>query len=92
MFDDFAGIMLPPATVTRDAKGLFVSTTLDLSDPFQKALASLVTLGAMRWSSGTAAHVMKKADDGRILRWLICEFSFTPTPCEPRLPAIRNLS
>ena len=34
------------ATVRKDSKGLFVETTLDLSDPLQEALNQLVLLGA----------------------------------------------
>ena len=36
----------PPATVTKDLKGLSVETTLDLSDPLQEALSQLVSLAA----------------------------------------------
>ena len=91
IFADFADVVLPPATVTRTSKGLFVETTLDMSDPLQKALVDLVSLGAMRWSSGSAGHTIKRAGDGRILRWLPVEFSYTPSPAEFRLPAIRKL-
>ena len=89
--EEFANVIFPPATVTKDSKGLWVETMLDLDDPLQEALSELVSLGALRWSSGSAAHVVRKAADGRILRWPPVEFSFTPTPCEPRLPAIRRL-
>jgi hypothetical protein len=91
-FADFASVVLAPATVTRDSKGLFVETTLDTSDPLQAALVDLVTLGALRWSSGSADHVIKRAPNGEILRWFPVEFSMTPSPCEFRLPAIGKLS
>jgi hypothetical protein len=87
----FADIVLGTADVKRDSSGLFVSTTLDVSDPLQEALASLVSLGTLRWSSGTSGHVAKRADDGRILRWWPVEFSLCACPCEPRLPALRRL-
>ena len=90
--EEFANVIFPPATVTKDSKGLYVETMLDLGDPLQEALSQLVSLGALRWSSGSAAHVVQKAADGRIVRWPPIEFSFTPTPCEPRLPAIRHLN
>jgi hypothetical protein len=90
-FADFSETILPPATVTREAKGLFFSTTLDLSDPFQAAISELVSLGVFRWSSGTSSHVVRKSADGHILLWPIVEVSLTPTPCEPRLPAIGRL-
>ena len=90
--DEFAGILLPAATVRKDSKGLFVETRLDLADPLQNALCQLISLGALRWSSGTGCQLMAKADNGRILRWPPIEFSFTPTPCEYRLPAIARLN
>jgi hypothetical protein len=89
--EEFGDVILPTATVRKDSKGLFVEATLDLSDPLQEAISQLVLLGALRWSSGSAAHIVRKSADGKILRWPPIEFSFTPTPCEPRLPAIRRL-
>ena len=81
----------PPVKVTRDDTGLFVETTLDLSDKYQAAIGRLVSQGKLKWSSGSSQHVKRRADDGEITRWHPVEFSFTPTPCEPRLPAIRPL-
>ena len=80
-----------PVKVTRDDTGLFVETCLDLSDKYQAAIGKLVAQGKLKWSSGTAKHVERKSDAGEIKRWHPVEFSFTPTPAEPRLPAIRPL-
>ena len=92
LLTDFADVILAPATVTKSAKGLWVETTLDLSDPLQEAIAELVQLGCLSWSSGTAGHVAKKrAADGLLLRWFPVEWSMTPWPCEPRLPALALL-
>ena len=81
----------PPVKVTRDDTGLFVETTLDLSDKYQAAIGRLVSQGKLKWSSGTGVHVKRMKDDGEITRWHPIEFSLTPTPCDPRLPAIRPL-
>ena len=92
LLTDFADVVLAPATVTKSVKGLFVETTLDLSDPLQEAIAGLVQLGCLSWSSGTAGHVAKRrAADGLLLRWFPVEWSMTPAPCEARLPAIALL-
>lgn len=80
-----------PAKAMRDEVGIFVETCLDLSDREQKALYEACQKGALRWSSGSASHMARKAQDGRITRWPIVEFSLTPTPVEPRLPAIRPM-
>ena len=91
LLTDFADVVLAPATVTKSAKGLWVETTLDLSDPLQSAIAGLVQLGCLSWSSGTAGHVVKRAADGLLLRWFPVEWSLTPWPAEPRLPALALL-
>jgi HK97 family phage major capsid protein len=80
-----------PVKTFKDDIGIFVETVLNLSDEYQKAIADLVGQGKLKWSSATAAHLMRKAADGRILRWHPIEFSYTPTPAEPRLPAIAPL-
>ncbi len=80
-----------PVKVKRDDVGLFVSTCLDLADKYQAGIATLVKQGKLKWSSGTAKHVERKNADGEITRWHPVEFSFTPQPCEPRLPGIRPL-
>jgi hypothetical protein len=68
-----------------------VQHTLDLADEYEAAIAKLVGLGKLKWSSGTASHLAKKSVTGEIQRWPIAEFSYTPTPAEPRLPAISPL-
>jgi len=90
-YADFADVILGPATVRKTARGLFAETTLNLEDPLQAAIADLVSLGCLRWSSGSANHLVRKTDAGEIRRWHVCEFSLTSCPCEPRLPALRNL-
>jgi hypothetical protein len=69
---------------TRDDIGVFVETVLDLSNEYEKNVYELVTAGKLAWSSGAPAHAVIKAKDGEIKRWLASEFSFTPTPAEPK--------
>lgn len=90
-FKTVCEMTFPPVKATLDDSGLFVETTLDLSDKYQKAIADLIVKKKLKWSSGSAQHVKRANDDGEITRWHPVEFSFTPTPCEPRLPAIRPL-
>lgn len=79
------------ATTRVDDAGIWAETTLDLRDEYQKKIADMIESGALNWSSGSAGHAMRKKSSGEITRWPISEFSFTPTPAEPRLPAIRPL-
>jgi HK97 family phage major capsid protein len=89
--DAVTGRTYGPVKAVKDDVGIFISAVLNLSDEFEAAIAELVDAGKLKWSSGTAAHLMRKSADGEILRWHPIEFSYTPTPAEPRLPAIAPL-
>jgi len=91
VFAEFAEREFGTVKATRDEIGVFVETNLDLSDKHARAVADLCAKGKLKWSSGAASHMVRKSADGEILRWHPVEFSFTPTPAEPRLPAIRPL-
>jgi hypothetical protein len=90
-FDEICGRIFAAAKATLDEIGVFVQHTLDLADEYEAAIAKLVQTGKLKWSSGTASHLAKKTASGEIKRWPIAEFSYTPTPAEPRLPAIAPL-
>jgi len=67
-----------------DDIGIWVETQLDLRDRYEQAIYDLVKSGKLGLSSGTAGHMVQRADDGKLTRWPIVEISFTPTPAEPR--------
>jgi hypothetical protein len=90
-FGEICSKVFAAAKATIDEVGVFVQHTLDLADEYEAAIAKLVELGKLKWSSGTASHLAKKSATGEIQRWPIAEFSYTPTPAEPRLPAISPL-
>lgn len=90
-FDKICERIFAAAKTTIDEVGVFVEHVLELSDEYEAAIAKLVASGKLKWSSGTASHLAKKAENGEIQRWPIAEFSYTPTPAEPRLPAISPL-
>lgn len=71
-----------PVKTKRDTIGIFAETVLNMADEYEKAVFGLVKAGKLGWSSGAVGHLVKKADDGRILRWPIGEASITPQPCE----------
>lgn len=89
--EPLADMTFGPVKATKDENGVFASTELDLSNPYEKAIADLCEQGKLKWSSGSSEHMVRKADDGRILRWHPIEFSFTPAPVEPKLPSIRPM-
>jgi HK97 family phage major capsid protein len=90
-FDEICGRVFAEAKATMDEIGIFVSHVLDLADEYEAAIADLCSTGKLKWSSGATSHMVKRADTGEIKRWPIAEFSYTPTPAEPRLPAIAPL-
>jgi len=71
--------------------GIIASHVLDLRDSYEKFVFDLVEQGALSWSSGAIGHTMRSTPVGKahaIKRWDIGEWAYTPTPAEPRLPAI----
>lgn len=89
--EGFSETEFPPATTRRDDVGIYAETTLDLTDPDHALVAKLCGKGVLKWSSGSASHLVRRGPDGEIKRWHPIEFSFTPTPCDPQLPAIRPI-
>ncbi len=88
--------MLLPATVKAepDEHGLLVATILDRRKAFERKIYELTEQNALDWSSGAITRAVRRAGSaksGEIKQWPIFEFSFTPTPCEPRMMGIREL-
>ena len=82
--EEFADWMGKPIKTSRDTIGLFAKTVLDLADEYEKIIFDLVAQGKLKWSSGTASHLVKRAKDGQIKRWVIADASLTPIPAEWR--------
>ena len=80
-----------PVHAVKDDIGIWIETNLNISDRFEKAILGLIEKGKLKWSSGTSYHLARKSANGEILRWHPIEFSYTPIPAEPRLPAIAPL-
>jgi hypothetical protein len=90
-FEAVCDRILGVAKATADQVGIFVQHVLNLSDEYEAAIAKLCASGKLKWSSGATSHMVKRTASGEIKRWPIAEFSYTPTPAEPRLPAISPL-
>jgi hypothetical protein len=58
---------------------------------YVRAVRELVRRGALHWSGGSAPNLVRRAPDGKLMRWPIMEWSMTPTPAEPRLTDVRQL-
>lgn len=79
------------ALEVKDA-GIWVEAQLALRDEYERSIYELAEQGKLGWSSGTAAHLVRRTREGkaqRITRWpLGLDASLTPTPCEPRTQAV----
>ncbi|HEX9996020.1 MAG TPA: hypothetical protein VGB45_02670 [Abditibacterium sp.] len=91
----YSDILLPPTIKAEpDEHGLLVATILDRRDAYQRKMYELSEEGALSWSSGAISRAVKRRDGvkcGEVTQWPIQEFSFTPTPCEPRMIGITTL-
>lgn len=77
-------------SVKRDEMGLWVEAQLDRSRRYVDQVLKLVEQGALGWSSGSIAHLVRR-DGGVIKSWPIVEFSLTPTPAEPRTLGVTRI-
>lgn len=74
-----------PAELSFDDEGIFIKHLLNMRDPYERQLYTLVEQGKLGWSSGVPSHLSerKALGDGRhqIVCWpLGCDSSYTPCP------------
>ena len=77
--------------LVKDETGVWAEAQLDLRRKWARAVQRLIEKGALGWSSGSLAHLVKVAADGEIRRWPIVEGSLTPTPAQPRRSEARAI-
>jgi HK97 family phage major capsid protein len=79
-------------SVTPDQFGLLARAIIDADEDYKRVVMQMVKEGRLKWSSGAVSHLVKRAPmkngTNRIDQWIIGEAALTPTPAEPRLPAI----
>lgn len=80
-----------PVSTRNSELGIVASHILDLSDEYEKMVFDMTARGKLRWSSGSAPHMVDLDDDGKIKMWHIIEWAYTPMAAEPRLPTITTL-
>jgi hypothetical protein len=84
MNEELSGHVFPTAKASKTDKGIFFEVILDMADDYEKQVYAAAKAGKMGFSTGSAAHTVKRSDGGSIDRWIISELSFTPKPAEPR--------
>lgn len=70
-------------TVTVEDGGAFVQGELDKRSRWYGRVKRLIDAGALGFSSGAMAHLVKSTKSGHITRWPWVELSLTPTPAHP---------
>lgn len=72
-------------------EGVWLEGQLDRSHRYYTAIKELIKRGALRLSSDSAPHLVRRAVKGNtheVTRWPLLAASLTPTPAEPRLTAV----
>lgn len=79
--------------LTKESDGWWAPLWLDRSNRYFAQLDALIRAGKMYGSSGSMAHLVRKAHDGEILVWPHVEQTLTPTPANifARLTASKAL-
>jgi HK97 family phage major capsid protein len=82
---------LGKAQVQTDDVGVWIEAQLKLADEYDRAIYQMVEAGKLKWSSGSASHLVERNATGKaahIKAWPLVEATLTPTPAEPRAAAI----
>ncbi len=86
------GRVLGQGDLSIDNVGVWVQAQLALADDYEKAIFDMVKKGKLRWSSGTAPHLVERVPMGNakwIKTWKLgLDATLTPTPAEPRAVAV----
>lgn len=80
-------VMKNPIKTTVDDVGIFSELVCDLSDKYEKMIFALASAGKLKWSSGSAPHLIqsKKNGGGELEMFVITEQALTPIPAEHRM-------
>lgn len=76
-------------SMKQDSYGVWIEAELDRSRAYTNAVLELVDQGVIGFSTGSAAHLVRR-EDKSITQWPILEVSLTTTPCEPRTIGVQR--
>lgn len=74
-----------------DDVGLWVEAQIERHNRWADAVMELVDRGVLHFSTGAAAHLVRRGEDGQLKSWPIIEISLTPEPAEPRNTQVLRL-
>lgn len=80
MTEDDPGVIGQEASVEAKDGGLWVRVVLDKTKELAKKAWELAKKGKLFFSSGAISHLVRKAKEGLLTKWPVCEWSLTPNP------------
>lgn len=74
-----------------DEIGLWVEDWLDVSSEYWRMVKPLLDAKALFYSPGSASHLVRRAEDGKLLSYPIVEDTLTVTPAQHRLRPVEQI-
>lgn len=74
-----------------DDMGVWVEEWIDKSKKYWAAVEKLLKAGKLFFSPGSAPHLVKRADDGKLLSFPIIDDTLTPIPAQFRLKSVEEI-
>ena len=74
-----------------DETGVWVEDWLDTSNQYWAWVEPLLEAERLYYSPGSASHLVKRAEDGRLLSFPVVEDTLTPVPAQHRLRAVSEI-
>jgi hypothetical protein len=74
-----------------DEVGVWVEDWLDTSNEYWKFVEPLLEAGVLFYSPGSAPHLVKRADDGRLVSYPVVEDTLTVVPAQHRLRSVEQI-
>lgn len=91
--DDMVGLSVMGHRVKAEVRddGVWVEDWLDTSNKFWRLVKPLLDAEALYYSPGSAAHLVKREDDGKLKSFPVVEDTLTPTPMQHRLVPVEQV-
>ena len=80
MTEEDPGVIGQEASVETKDGGLWVRVVLDKTKALAKKAWELAKKGKLFFSSGAISHLVRKAEEGLLIKWPVAEWSLTPNP------------
>lgn len=75
----------------KDDIGVWVEHWVAKANEYWKFVEPLLKAGRLYYSPGSAAHLVRREEDGQLKMFRVVEDSLTPTPCQYRLRPVEQM-